>query len=454
MRPYRAVLAAALAVAGLSVPAAAAPSGGTFETSFTPTACGERVPIPVAVGETSLAVVASATVPANDIVLTVFRNGALLGSADTLTSPEAYVATTLPPAAATDVVEAQVCPFAGPPVPAAEPYTAVGAYAWASAPALPSTRPAEEPDGKKTVRVPVLDDVLIPWGAPGAGAEVTFPSGTFNKAELVLHDHPDGDAFDRLLTVEVDGVEVFRAITPRVDYTVRWDVTPYLSLLTDGPHRVFVHEESYLGRGHYVSVDFLLHTAKKTPPSVADAIAAPFNYAHLWPRTGGGCGGNLADVNPNYDVHVDETRTFDLPASDEPVRSATFYGYLTPHGCEEFWYSTVRPTPIRRVTLAIDGEQFADFVPTPYVYAFVGGDPNDPTWNAIDTVAWNTAQPVLADNGVYTGSGAVPPYAFDVTEIVKGLAPGSHTLSIRVENGNGVWVFSGQVLTTYGSGRP
>lgn len=446
-----ALLAAAVVAAALAVPASAAPAAGTFETSFTPTGCGARVAIPVAVGETALAVVAQATVPANDIVLNVFRNGALLAAADTATSPEAYVSTTLPAATATDVVEAQVCPFNPPTVPANAPYTATGAYAWGTAPALPSARQPEEPDGKKDVRVPVFDNVLIPWGAPGAGADVTFPEGTYNKAEIVLHDHPDGDAFDRLLTVEVDGVEVFRGITPRVDYSVRWDVTPYLSLLSGGTHRVFVHEESYLGRGHYVTLDFVLHTAKKSPPDLATAIAAPYGYSHLGPRAGGGCAGNLGDINPAYNAHIDDARPFTL-ADGGAVKKATFYGYLTAHGCEEFWYSNLRPSPVRKVTLAIDGETFADFVPTPYVYAFVGGDPNDPTWNAIDSVAWNTAQPVLADNGVYTGSGAVPPYVFDVTELVKGLAPGEHSLSIRIENGNSGWVFSGQVLVAFGAG--
>ena len=451
----RAVLFTAATVVGALavVPAAATPAAGTFETSFTPVECGARVPVPVAVGETALAVVAHATVPANDIVLNVFRNGALLGSADTLTTPEAYVTTTLPPAVATDVVEAQVCPFNGPEVEPTAPYTAQGAYAWGTAPALPSVRPAPEPDGKKTVRVSALDEVLIPWGAAGAGATVAFPEGTYNKAELVLHDHPDGDAFDRLLTVEVDGVEMLRVITPRVDYTTRWDVTPYLSMLSGGTHDVFVHEESYLGRGHVVSVDFLLHTAKSAPP-VATAIEAPYDYAGLGPRSGGGCAGNVGDVNPAYAAHIDETRSFSVPATAEPLRSATFYGYLTAHGCEEFWYSNVRPNPVRTITFSIDGAPFAEFVPTPYVYAFVGGDPNDPTWNAVDSAAWNTAQPVLGDHGVHTGEGVIPPYVFDVTDRVKGLAPGAHDLSIRVENGNGVWFFSGQVLMAFGKGKP
>lgn len=452
MRRARALLAtAAVAVGALSVPATAAPAAGTFETSFTPTACGARVAIPVAAGETALAVVASATVPANDIVLNVFRNGALLAAADTATSPEAYVSTTLPPADPSDVVEAQVCPFNPPSAGPVEPYTASGAYAWGTAPAtppLPASEPA--PDGKKTVRVPVLDEVLIPWGAPGAGADVAFPEGTYNKAELVLHDHPDGDAFDRLLTVEVDGVEMLRVITPRVDYSVRWDVTPYLSLLSGGTHRVFVHEESYLGRGHVVSLDVLLHTAKKAPPSMATAIEAPYNYAPLGPRSGGGCAGNLGDVNPGYAAHIEEARPFTVPATGEKLRSATFYGYLTAHGCEEFWYSNLRPSPVRKITLGIGGETFADFVPKPYIYAFIGGDPNDPTWNAIDSAAWNTVQPVLGEHGVHTGEGVIPPYVFDVTDLVRDLGPGTHDLSIRVENGNGVWFFSGQVLMAFG----
>ena len=99
--------------------------------------------------------------------------------------------------------------------------------------------------------------------------------------------------------------------------------------------------------------------------------------------------------------------------------------------------------------LALDGVPFADFVPTPYTYAFIGGYPEDPVWSAADQVAWNTAQPVLADNGVYTGTGAIPPYTFDVTDIVKRLAPGEHTLSIRIDNGNGTWFFSGQVLVSF-----
>jgi len=446
--PRRALLPLALLLA-VPVNASAAPSAGTWETAYTATSCGPKVPIPVSAGESSLAVVAAATVPANDITLSVFRNGALLATADTATSPEAYAEPALvPPAAADDVVEAQVCPFVGSDTPLTEPFTATGTYAWGSAPATPALPSQPAPaDGKKDVRVRALDGVLIPWGAAGTGADVAFPDGPFNKATMVLHDHPDGDAFDRLLTVEVDGVEMFRATTPRVDYDVEWDVTPYLSLLSGGTHRVFVHEESYLGRGHVVTLDFLLHEAKQTPPSVASYVTAPWSYAGLSPKVGGGCAGNTADVNLKYDAHIDDTRAFTLPAGD--VRSATFYGYLSAHGCEEFWYSTVRPTPVRQVHLAVDGVPFADFVPKPYTYAFVGGYPEDPVWAAADQAAWNTAQPVLADHGAYTGTGAIPPYTFDVTDLVKRVAPGEHSLNIRVDNGNGTWFFSGQVLVSF-----
>ena len=442
----RALLPLALLLA-LPTTASAEPAAGTWETTYSATACGALEPIPVSPGESSLVVTAAATVPANDVILNVFRNGTLLASADSATSPEAYAEPALdPPAAAGDVVEAQVCPYAGSV--STEPLSATGTYTWASAPATPALpEQAEEPDGKKDVRVRAIDNVLIPWGAPGASADVTFPDGTYNNARIVLHDHPDGDAYDRLITVEVDGVEMFRATGPRVDYTVEWDVTPYLSLLSGGTHRVMVRQESYQGRGHWVTLDFVLHEAKQTPPSVASHIAAPWNYAGLAPKEGGGCAGNTGDVNLNYKAHIDDTRSFTLPEGD--VRSATFYGYLTAHGCEEFWYSTVRPTPEREVHLAVDGVAFADFVPTPYTYAFIGGYPEDPVWSTADQVAWNTAQPVLADNGVYTGTGAIPPYTFDVTDIVKRLAPGEHTLSIRIDNGNGTWFLSGQVLVSF-----
>jgi hypothetical protein len=54
---------------------------------------------------------------------------------------------------------------------------------------------------------------------------------------------------------------------------------------------------------------------------------------------------------------------------------------------------------------------------------------------------------------VHTGEGVIPPYVFDVTDLVRDLGPGTHDLSIRVENGNGVWFFSGQVLMAFGSGK-
>jgi hypothetical protein len=186
---------------------------------------------------------------------------------------------------------------------------------------------------------------------------------------------------------------------------------------------------------------------------VADSVSAPWSYAGLAPKSGGGCAGNLGDVDPAYAAHIDDTRTWTLP-DNGPVRSATFYGYLSAHGCEEFWYSTVRPTPLRQVHLSIDGAEFASFVPKPYTYAFVGGYPEDPAWGPADQALWNTAQPALADHGVYTGTGVIPPYVVDVTDVVQGLAPGAHTVSIRIDNGNGTWFLSGQVLVSFGKGKP
>src|SRR5687768_11612925 len=97
--------------------------------------------------------------------------------------------------------------------------------------------------------------------------------------------------------------------------------------------------------------------------------APPCNFSELRRRRGGGCAGNLGDINPGYNAHVDETRAFTLPETGE-VKKATFYGYLSAHGCEEFWYSNLRPNPVRTVTFTIEGQPIAEFVPFPYVYAF------------------------------------------------------------------------------------
>lgn len=94
------------------------PETTPFNGTYTPTACGPRHAFAVAAGKTSIVVVASATVPANDIVLNFYSEGAtpapsddvLISSVDTGTSPETVTyqpAGGIPP----DTYKAEVCPF-------------------------------------------------------------------------------------------------------------------------------------------------------------------------------------------------------------------------------------------------------------------------------------------------------------------------------------------------------
>src|SRR3954468_9155598 len=111
---------------------------GTFHNSFVPHgACGTDT-IPVTAGMSSIAVVANATVPTNDIALTLLDpSGTSVGSSDAATSPEAveYSAASL----ATGNVTAKVCNSPTPAVDAfVEPYTYDGSYTVSDAP-LPST---------------------------------------------------------------------------------------------------------------------------------------------------------------------------------------------------------------------------------------------------------------------------------------------------------------------------
>lgn len=115
------------------VPAAALADSGTFSGSITLTACGPLHPINVAPGETTIDVVATATVAANDITLDLYSPaGYLLEHGDTLTSPEEihYATDNLAPG----TYNAQVCPFKGGVI--AQPYTYTGTWATSSGPAV------------------------------------------------------------------------------------------------------------------------------------------------------------------------------------------------------------------------------------------------------------------------------------------------------------------------------
>jgi hypothetical protein len=104
------------------------PNPLTFSGSFTPTACGAKLPLNVPAGSKSLDVVAVANNSANDISLNVFRGTTIIGTSDEATSPEAVAANLQPPATNSDTFFAQVCPSPNPAGPFIAPYDFEGVY--------------------------------------------------------------------------------------------------------------------------------------------------------------------------------------------------------------------------------------------------------------------------------------------------------------------------------------
>jgi len=136
-------LVAPLLVLGalIFIPGALADSG-TFSGSVTASACGPKQPIQVAAGETTIDVVATTDVAANDITLELFDpSGNHVAHGDTLTSPEeiVYSQDSLP----AGTWKTQVCPFQGGIV--TDPASYHGTWATSSGPAAGT--PVSTPGG-------------------------------------------------------------------------------------------------------------------------------------------------------------------------------------------------------------------------------------------------------------------------------------------------------------------
>ncbi len=114
------------------------PSGGTLSGTYSATACSARLPLTVPAGTQSITVAIGAVNTANDITLTVRRNGTSILDQDLLTSPEAGQATVQPAALPTDSFTVEVCPFQNT---GTAPFDFVGSYVTSDIAAGPGTLP-------------------------------------------------------------------------------------------------------------------------------------------------------------------------------------------------------------------------------------------------------------------------------------------------------------------------
>ncbi len=155
----------------------APPSAQAFSGTFDADAltCGPYHDFTVAAGTTTIDVTATATVPSNDIVLTLSHpQGTVVGSSDVGTSPEAihHAPESLEPG----TYSVQVCPYPTPSAPPVAPYSYSGTFATSDAPSGAGTSP---PRWKFFTANPPLDygdvdtRVLGCW-LPGAGCDLVL----------------------------------------------------------------------------------------------------------------------------------------------------------------------------------------------------------------------------------------------------------------------------------------
>jgi extracellular elastinolytic metalloproteinase len=93
-----------------------------------PTGCGPLHAYTVDAATKSIDVVASATIPSNDIVLNLIHNAVVVASSDSGTSPEAVHYTGTAGVVDPGVYNVQVCPYRPPTVPFVAPYTYSGVF--------------------------------------------------------------------------------------------------------------------------------------------------------------------------------------------------------------------------------------------------------------------------------------------------------------------------------------
>lgn len=263
----------------------------------------------------------------------------------------------------------------------------------------------------------VVDDT---WQcSSGAHAHVVdIPSG-WNRVIAEYRQRPDGDPWDRLFVVWVNGVEVLRGTTPRTDFTVTKEWTRYASLLPQGGNATISVDTSAWDCGYVFSQHAYLTLRFYDDPAQPDPTAS--SVAN-WGSTAV-CG------------KAKETRSVAFPAT-APKR-ATLEFFASNHGEEEAQFYG------RYFSVRVDGVEVANFTTLPYTYAilgFYGG-------NAVQhPLMWWTAQRGLDVVGVHTGPGEIPPYRVTLSESETALLTGARDVQVYSQTGGCIWFTSASFL--------
>lgn len=263
---------------------------------------------------------------------------------------------------------------------------------------------------------------------------IRVPRGAWDRIVLVFSSEPDGDPWDRLFGVAIEGVEVLRGTTPRTLFTIRRDVTEYAALLRPGAlARISLRIGSYVGALEG-SVTLEFHAGEPTAALVAPPVDEPVP-AFAWRVLGGDGARERARVR--------------FPRS--APSSATVEITLSGHGPEEFWYES-SPVP-RAFHVLVGGREVAVARAMPYVYALLGfgnsnantpcvGPGTSSTGDRLHPVLWWSAHQALDVAGIHTGNGEIPSYRAEVAAADLALLRASRTVDVVQEGGEGNWVTS------------
>jgi len=260
---------------------------------------------------------------------------------------------------------------------------------------------------------------------------IAVPPVSFDRVILFVRITPDGDPWDRLFGVAINGVEVLRGTTPRTQFTLRKDITEFARLLPPGgTAQVSLMSGSFVGRLlETVRIEFFSHDRTKAlvrPP--ADRVVGAF----LWRSLTGA--GTRASAQVAFPAGAPASATVELT--------------LSGHGQSgEFWYLD-NPVP-RAFHILVGGKEIAVARSMPYTYALLGfgnanannacaGPGTSSTGDRLHPLMWWTAQRAADIAGVHLGVGEIPPYRAQIAAADLALLDGSRTVEARQQGGDGL----------------
>jgi hypothetical protein len=282
-----------------------------------------------------------------------------------------------------------------------------------------------------------FDDELGQGTAVGRYSPPSACPGPWAMVLLDWQTSVRGVQFDRIGTLDIGGVEIFRTINAEPDpagisWSVYKDVTEYTPVL-ESPQTFVATMNNYVF-GPYTGIIYV--NATLTFYETSPAFSAP--------------------AVPQEIVQAANTTLFSGQSSDftvsnlpDNITRAYLEVYVTGHSCDEFWYGNAPNsflsspyaaangicggTALRGIQVSIDGLPAGIATPFPYIYT---GGANPFLW-----------EPIPSPN-VFN----IPPYVFDVTPFAADLSsPGPHVINITVINNQGFWIVNANLVLYEGS---